>query len=100
MSCDPAARCHLKEQRDLLRSAVGWPVIIDLWILAVTAAWMFVPGMALAAAIVGRPSFWIVPVAPAFTILMVACIDSLQVVIVLVQWMMTRFFPGFRGSGI
>ena len=72
MSCDPAARCHLKEQRDLLRSAVRWPVIIDLWILAVTAVWMFVPGMALAAAIVGRPSFWIVPVAPAFTILLVA----------------------------
>jgi hypothetical protein len=47
-------------------------VINDLWILLVTAAWLFAPGMALAAAIVGRPSFWIIAVAPAFTILMVA----------------------------
>jgi hypothetical protein len=47
-------------------------VINDLWIVGLTALWMFVPGMALAAAVLGRPSFWMIPAGPPLTILMLA----------------------------
>ncbi len=47
-------------------------MINDLWIVLLTAMWMFIPGMALAAAVLGRPSFWMIPAGPPLTFLMLA----------------------------